>query len=85
MSHLCLVELYPAECAEHDYKVVGLANRAAEAEMPTATRIEIQRRVRELLNNNSSLAKLRFDAQSLVNDPWRQGIERFYRCGHNVD
>ncbi|MCY1545158.1 hypothetical protein D9M68_810860 [compost metagenome] len=81
MSHLTLVDRYPTECETFGYKVVGLAERQALAELPASfTKSQLKANTRALLADPASLAVLRQAAALMTYDPWLWAIEREQRA-----
>lgn len=86
MAHVCLIEIFPAECEVYGYKVVGLAYREAQGLIPDgATASQIKAKTRELLTDSESVERLRDEASALIHDPWIWAIERYRRCGPELD
>lgn len=79
MSHLALTEIYPEECTQHGYRVVGLAQRRALDKLrdgePLGT---LRARARELLSDPGTLEQLQQAAAAMpiAEDPWIWAIER---------
>ncbi|MCY1377571.1 hypothetical protein D9M69_651530 [compost metagenome] len=81
MSHLTLVDRYPAECEAHGYLVVGLAERQALEMLPaTSSKTELKANARALLSDPDALVALHQAADQMTYDPWGWAIERQQRA-----
>lgn len=77
MSHLTLIDRYPAECEQYGYMVVGSAERQAMETLPTtSSKNELKAKTRALLSEPAALAALRQAAELMTYDPWGWAIER---------
>lgn len=86
MAHVCLIEIFPAECEVHGYKVVGLAYREARGLIPEGLNVsQLKAKTQEMLADPESLEILRGEASALIHDPWIWAIERYRRCGPELE
>lgn len=83
MSHLALTEIYPEECTQHGYRVVGLAQRRALDTLCAGETLgTLKARTRELLSDLGALEPLQLAAAAMpiAEDPWIWAIERQRRA-----
>lgn len=78
---VCLLEIFPEETAQHDYRIVGAAyaKATADATQGVTTGKWIKDRTRELLSDVHEVSKLKSEVALMEHDPWKWGIDRYLR------